>query len=127
MLADIAGPEAFARRLERGDHAPLTEPARIEMVSPPNAHTRYAIQGCPKCAEFFCLDVKRVDVTFDDKDKRQEEETLMVDKLIVGRRVYEALRERYGDASEAPLGGADERAARGLFAQVDVAALDGVP
>ena len=101
LLADIADPEAFARRLERGDYAPLTALARIEMVSPPNTYTRYTIQGCPKCEEFFCLDVKRVDVTLDDKDKRKEEETLLLDNLIVGRRVYDALNERYGDASEA--------------------------
>ena len=101
LLADIADPEAFRARLERGDYSPLTEPARIEMVSPPNSYTRFAIHRCPKCEDFSCLDVKRVDVTLDAKERRQEEETPVVDKLIVGREVYAALDKRYGDASEA--------------------------
>ncbi len=69
--------------------------------SPPSAYSRLAIQGCPKCEAFFCLDVKRIDVTLDDKDKRKEAETLPLDNLIVGRRVYDAINDRYGDASEA--------------------------
>ena len=40
-------------------------------------------------------------MTLDDKEKRKENETLLLDNLIVGRRVYDAINERYGDASEA--------------------------
>ena len=96
-----ADPEAFRARLERGDYAPLTEPARIELVSPPNSYTRFAIEGCPKCEDFYCLDVRRVDVTLDVKNRRQEKETLVVDNPIVGPEVYAALSGRYGDALEA--------------------------
>ncbi len=99
LLADIEDPAAFKLQLERAEYRPLIDLEPAGAVEAPGAYTRLMVQGCKKCGNFFCLDVKRVALSKDDKGKLKEDETLLIDNLLIDVKLYDAINERFGGTS----------------------------
>lgn len=96
LLAEIADPEGLKVKLEQAEYQPLFDLARADATGPPGAYTRLTVQGCQECFDFFCLDVKQVALSADDKGEVKEAETLLVDNLIIGKKPYESIKARVG-------------------------------
>ena len=100
LLADIEDPTEFKMQLERAEYQPLIDLERADAVQAPSVYTRLVVQGCKKCWNFFCLDVKRVALSKDDEGKLDEDETLLIDNLLIDVNLHDAMKERFGGAPE---------------------------
>lgn len=101
LLADIEESTEFKLQLERAEYQPLLDMAHADATEAPGDYTRLVVQGCKKCWNFFCLDVKRVALSKDDEGKLKEKETLLLDNLLIDANLYETIKERVGHASAA--------------------------
>lgn len=112
LASSFAEQARIRAELERGRLSPLEKLTPAGELAPngeinePGEYARLILRGCKVCKNFYCVDIAKVNVKWDDFDVRlrelieeDDEDSLVVEHLLIKPAWYERLKAHWSDDS----------------------------